>query len=55
MTQVIILTSTNEYMLEDQVNAVLKDLGDSVIDIQYRPIFNRTNCKYSVMIVCKEK
>ena len=55
MRQLIILTNTNEHILENDINEILKDLGDTVVDIQFRAAATTgQRLEYSVMIVCEE-
>ena len=54
MTQVMILTNTNERILEENINAILEDLGDTVTDTQFRAAATTgQRLEYSVMIVSK--
>jgi hypothetical protein len=53
MRQVVILINTNENIIEKNINEVLKALGDTVVDIQFRAAATThgERFEYSVMIV----
>lgn len=55
MRQVVVITSTSERNLKRDINEVLKDLGDTVVDIQFRAAATTgQRLEYSAMIVYEE-